>query len=203
MVRGQVCPECGVEDAVRVVHGMPTAELALAAERGLVALAGCIVFEDQAAFVCRGCSHEWGSHDDPTTDERELADLLGVGVEDVVRAVGAGWRRVSLDDAGVDWFVSGEPAQVALGVGLGTLTLAPVAAAGDVEVAWDQGRSFSRDDLLCSPGWLAAAADEFARARRRSFRWCPTCRRPHAPEDFSGYRGVCNDCAGRHHGIDR
>jgi hypothetical protein len=202
VVRGQVCPACGVEDAVRVVPGEPDAELIRAAERGLVVLGGCIVVEDQAAFSCRACSHRWGSHDDPTTDEQQLAALLGVHDEDVVRAVGTGWRKVDETDGWLTWFVSGRPAQVSLGVGAGMLTLGGVSARG-LHDADGPGRWFSRDDLLCSPELLAQAADEVARARRRTFRWCPTCREPHPPEEFAGYRGVCTDCAGRHHGLAR
>lgn len=203
VVRGQVCPECGVEDAIRVLYGLPDERLARAAERGLVALAGCILVEGQGAFVCRACSHAWGHAEDPSADEQELAELIGVRYDDVVRAVGTGWRRVRDDEAGVVWFVSGVPAQVAVGVGAGSITVAPIAAAHDVTTAWDHGRSFSRDDVLCSPEWVAQATDKVARARRRTFRWCPTCREARAPEDFAGYRGVCRDCGVRHHGLER
>ena len=202
VVPGQVCPACGVEDAVRVVHGLPGPELIRAAERGLVVLGGCRVAEDPTAFHCRACAHEWGSPDDPTTDERELAGLIGVRPEDVVAAVGTGWRRVDDADGGMTWFVSGRPAQVALGVGAGMVVLGAVTADGLLD-PHDEGRVFSRDDLLCAPEWLAQAADEIARARRRSFRWCPVCREPHPPEEFAGYRGVCVDCAERHHGLGR
>lgn len=201
MVRGQVCPRCELEDAVRVVRGLPDVSWARAADRGLVVLAGCVVVEDRGAFHCRACSYEWGQHGDPTRDEQQLAELLAVSHHDVVRAIGTGWRGVGSDVGGLTWFISGEPAQVAVGVDAGVLVVGPVTAAGDLTVAWDEGRSFSRDDLLCSPEWLAAATDEVARARRRTFRWCPTCRRPHAPEDFAGYRGVCLECAHRH--VDR
>ncbi|MCZ2830767.1 hypothetical protein O2W14_18155 [Modestobacter sp. VKM Ac-2986] len=181
---------------------MPDPELVRAAERGLVVLSGCVVVEGQAEFRCRACAHEWGSPDDPTTDEQELADLVGVQYEDVVRAVGTGWRRADEAHSGLTWFVSGRPAQVALGVGGGMVVLGAVPAGGLLD-AEDAGRVFSRDDLLCAPEWLAQAADEIARARRRSFRWCPVCREPHPPEEFAGYRGVCVDCAERHHGLGR
>jgi len=203
VVRGQVSPQCGVEDAIPVVVGLPDAALGQAAERGLVVLAGCIVFEDRGAFHCRACSYEWGAVGAPTTDEQQLADLLGAPYDDVVRAIGSGWRQVGDDLAGVTWFVSGEPPQVAVGVAAGMLTLAPVSAIDDMSAAWEVGRSFTRDDLLCSPEWIAEATDEIARARRRTFRWCGRCRRPFAPEDFAGYRGVCNGCAHRHHGVGR
>jgi hypothetical protein len=199
VVQGQVCPECGVEDAVPVVVGMPDASLFEAADRGLVVLAGCVVFEGRRSFHCRACSHEWGHEGDPTTDEQQLADLLAVGHDDVVRAIGSGWRRAGQDLAAVTWLVSGRPAQVDAGVGGGMVVLGPVAAMSDVAVAWDDGRTFSRDDVLSVPDLLAQTADEIATARRRTFRWCRTCRRPYAPEDFAGYRGTCIACASRSH----
>jgi len=195
VVRGQVCPVCGVEDAIPIVLGLPDAALGRAADRGLVVLAGCVVFEDRGAFHCRACSNEWGAADDPTTDEQQLADLLGVPYDDVVRAIGTGWRQVGDDLAGITWFVSGEPPQVAVGASAGMLTLAPVSAIEDLSEAWEAGRSFTRDDLLCSPEWMAEAADEIARARRRTFRWCGRCRRPFPPREFAGYRGTCVSCA--------
>ena len=88
------------------------------AERGQVALGGCMVMGEDPAFACRSCGLEWGREGDPTADEQELADLLGVRHLDVVRALGAGWRRESVpgERDGVQWFVSGAPAQVAVGV---------------------------------------------------------------------------------------
>ena len=108
VLEGRVCPECGHEDSVPIVHGMPNQSLFEEAERGLVSLAGCIVFEDMPAFYCRGCSLRWGAADNPTTDEQRLAELLGVGYSDVVAAVGTGWRTVSSMDLS-PWFISGRP----------------------------------------------------------------------------------------------
>ena len=48
------------------------------AEAGVVALGGCLMPEDEAAFVCRSCELAWGSESDPTADEAELSGLLGV-----------------------------------------------------------------------------------------------------------------------------
>ncbi|WP_237495129.1 hypothetical protein [Modestobacter sp. L9-4] len=58
VVRGQVCPKCGMEDAVRVVPGLPDPGLLRAAERGLVVLCGCVVVDGQPEFRCRACAYE-------------------------------------------------------------------------------------------------------------------------------------------------
>src|SRR4051795_7425872 len=116
--RGRVCPGCGQENSVPLLYGLPGADAFRLAERGLVALGGCLMPGDVAAFVCRSCELEWGSESDPTADEAELAELLGVAYADVVRALGTGWRRRNDPARGsnVKWFASGEPAQVAVGV---------------------------------------------------------------------------------------
>jgi hypothetical protein len=76
-------------------------------------------------FRCRSSGTEWGRESDPTADEKTLADLLGVAYRDVVRALGTGWWREELASGeDVDWFVSGEPAQVAIGVSGATFVLA-------------------------------------------------------------------------------
>jgi hypothetical protein len=115
---GRVCPECGQENSVPLLYGLPEANAFRQAEQGVVVLGGCVMPEDEPAFVCRACGLQWGSEADPTADEAELAGLLGVGYVDVVRALGTGWRRETAPRElnGVDWFVSGEPAQVAVGV---------------------------------------------------------------------------------------
>ena len=115
---GRVCPRCGREDSISLIYGMPGPADFRQAERGVVALGGCLMPQEVAAFVCRSCDLQWGSESDPTADEAALAELLGVAFTDLVRALGAGWRRESGTDGadGVDWFVSGEPAQVSIGV---------------------------------------------------------------------------------------
>lgn len=49
------CPACGSLDAVRIVYGLPDHELGLAAERGEVALGGCIIGAESPDYECRGC----------------------------------------------------------------------------------------------------------------------------------------------------
>ncbi len=198
---GRVCPGCGTEDSVPLIYGMPGFDDFRQAERGLIALGGCLMPSDEpAAFVCRSCDLQWGSESDPTADEVELTGLLDVGYADLVRALGAGWRRDSRADGqdGVAWFVSGEPAQVAIGVQGPWFVLArPL-------TSWDDQRDgplmgdaprFTRDDVLHLPDVVAGAAEIIASRRRRSFRWCQTCRRVAAPEAFVGAAGRCRQCA--------
>ena len=56
-----VCPQCGNRSGVRIVYGMPDAELFEQAERGLVALGGCIIVDPQPSWRCLRieCGTEW------------------------------------------------------------------------------------------------------------------------------------------------
>jgi hypothetical protein len=196
---GRICPSCGQEDSVRLIRGLPSFELMELAERGLVALGGCEVPREDVAFRCRACGLEWGRESDPTAEEQELADLLGVAYPDVVRALGTGWRRESPveDQAGVRWFVSGEPAQVAVGVHGPTFLLArPLTHWGEsrVDLQPADRREFAREDLLHFPEMVAEEADAIASRRRRSCRWCRCCRRVRPPERFQGAGRICEQC---------
>ena len=196
---GRVCPQCGREDSVPTIYGLPSSQAMRLAERGLVALGGCLMPGDEQAFVCRACGLAWGSEGDPTTDEQALAGLLGVPYPDLVRALGAGWRREGLADEcdDLEWFVSGEPAQVAVGVAGPWFVLArPLTGRGADRAERDPADrvDFERADLLDLPWVVAEAAEVIASRRRRSFRWCRTCRRVHAPESFVGAEGICRQC---------
>jgi hypothetical protein len=155
-----------------LLYGLPGPDTFRLAERGLVALGDCLMPGEVAAFVCRGCHLEWGSESDPTADEAELAELLGVAYVELVCSLGTGWRRDTAavgDD--VQWFVTGEPAQVAVGV------QDPFFVVARPLTSWGESR----------PGPLATS-------RRRSFRWCRTCRRATAPESFDSAEGSCEQC---------
>lgn len=204
---GRVCPGCEHENSVPLVHGLPGADDFRRAERGLVALGGCLMPGKPAAFACRTCDLQWGSESDPTADEAELAALLEVGHGDVVRALGAGWRREDGADGqdGVTWFVSGEPAQVAIGVqGPWFVLTRPLTSWGEQRPGplMGDGRRYTRDDVVHLPDVVADAAETIACRRRRSFRWCRTCRRVSAPESFVGSAGRCRQCADAHAGLE-
>ena len=197
---GRVCPRCGKEDSVPRILGLPSAGLARLAGRGLVSLGGCMrILEGDPAFTCRACGLEWGREDDPTTDERALADLLRLGYPDVVRVLGTGWRREDLgSDDSMEWFVSGEPSQLAIGVEDSLFVLArPLTDWGEArrDIYPEDGGRLSREDLLWLPEVVTEAAEAIATRRRRSFRWCRTCRRVRPPEEFFGGAGLCHRCA--------
>jgi hypothetical protein len=198
---GRVCPRCGKEDSVPLIYGLPSPHDQQLAEQGVIALGGCLMpmLGEETAFVCRACGLDWGRQSDPTAHEQALADLLGVPFADVVRALGTGWRReVAADDSeGTQWFVSGEPAQVAVGVTDPWFVLARPLTGWSAERLEQQpadGQHFGRDDLLYLPEVVAEAAEVIAARRRRSFRWCRTCRRVHAPEAFVSGAGICRRC---------
>ena len=91
------------------------------------------------------------------------------------------------------WFVSGEPAQVAVGVQGPWFVLArPLTAWGEHRPGplMGDGPRFTRDDVLHLPDVVADVAEAVASRRRRSFRWCRTCRRVSGPESFAGSAGV-------------
>ena len=65
------CPRCG-EAGVPIVYGLPGAELQRQAERGSVALGGCILVEGAPDWSCRVCGRRWraaapapGRHPEP------------------------------------------------------------------------------------------------------------------------------------------
>jgi hypothetical protein len=205
---GRVCPRCGREDSIPKVHGLPSLHAMQMADRGLVALGGCVIPEDAGDFLCRACGLEWGREFDPTADEQALAELLGVTYAELVRALGAGWRRHWSDDEEDEpthWFVSGEPAQVAVAVTGSWFVLDRPVTAWD-EVTYQQtpdSRAFGRDDVLHFPELVAEAAEVIASRRRRSFRWCRSCRRAYGPESFVGGAGACDGCDSAVFPVDR
>jgi hypothetical protein len=137
---------------------------------------------------------------------RELASLLAVDSAQVVRALGGGWRGQDVVRAGSAerWFVSGEPPQVAVGFDGFDFMLARPAPRWDgvahLDWRFDGHHRFQAEDVVHEPDALARAAEAIATARRRSFRWCRTCRRVEAPEAFLRGEDICMTCAALHHG---
>ncbi|MBM7808333.1 hypothetical protein JOD57_004170 [Geodermatophilus bullaregiensis] len=139
-----------------------------------------------------------------TEGDAVLAALLGVPVGALARALGAGWTEVP-GPAHEQWFVSGEPAQVAVGWdGFGfTLARPEPRWDGVWPLVWEfaADRRFQAEEVLYEPEVLAEAAEEVARRRRRTFRWCPVCREVNAREHVHDSTGLCSRCAGHFLGI--
>ncbi|MGY1833170.1 hypothetical protein ACI8AA_22370 [Geodermatophilus sp. SYSU D01180] len=137
------------------------------------------------------------------SDTAELAALVGVAPDVLVRALGDGWTEVP-GPPHERWFVSGEPAQVAVGWdGFGFTLARPEPRRSGHELVWEfvTGRRFSSDEVLYERAELAEAAEEVARKRRRTFRWCPVCRQVNAREHVHDNTGLCTTCAERHLGV--
>ena len=61
---GKVCPSCGREESIPLLWGLPDSEAMELAERGLVALGGCMVMRDEPTLACRACGAQWNSDED-------------------------------------------------------------------------------------------------------------------------------------------
>lgn len=54
------CPRCGSYRIVRILYGLPPADVGAAAGRGEVILGGCMVGEDPPEWGCGDCHWEQG-----------------------------------------------------------------------------------------------------------------------------------------------
>ncbi len=136
----------------------------------------------------KGCRRRGAetTYDDETDWTAELAERFAIPLVDFLDVVGGGWSPVDIDPADahdIDWFVSGDPVQVMLGVGGDEVVITTP------QVTWAPPRVTpanpgDRRDLS-DPGlraWLHRATREAAARRRRSFAYCAYCRRLTAPE---------------------
>src|SRR4051794_87284 len=141
---------------------------------------------------------------------RAIAESLLASDDDVLGALGGGWRPIELGSGDYPvlsqhsgWFVTGEPMQVLLGVGGPTLTLARIVlrwdGPGTPSVHATEEREFAREDLLHQPELLVETPEEMARKSRKAFRWCRTCRTANRPEDMHE-RLECMSCASEYRG---
>lgn len=53
------CTNCGQRRAVPIVYGMPDQGLMDLAEKGVIALGGCVVPETIPTLRCQSCGHSW------------------------------------------------------------------------------------------------------------------------------------------------
>src|SRR4051812_718450 len=92
---------------------------------------------------------------------QRIAEILGLSEDDVLRALGGGWRPIELGSGEypdlsqhTGWFVTGDPLQVLLYAGP-TLTLARIVlrwdGPGTASVHATEEREFAREDVLYQP----------------------------------------------------
>ncbi len=99
------------------------------------------------------------------SDTAALAALVGVAPDVLVRALGDAWTEVA-GPPHERWFVSGEPAQVAVGWDGFSFTLArPEPRWSGHRLVWEfvPDRRFSSDEVLYERAVLAEAAEEAPR----------------------------------------
>lgn len=54
------CPACGSEERIPILYGLPTDDAREQADRGEVALGGCLVDRRNPRWQCRACGELWG-----------------------------------------------------------------------------------------------------------------------------------------------
>lgn len=84
MKTAQKCPQCGSKRAVRIMYGMPAYEAFLKAEKGEIALGGCVITGNDPQWQCQDCWTRWNDElvwpgPPPKKLERMRRDKVGVG----------------------------------------------------------------------------------------------------------------------------
>ncbi|MFT8348850.1 hypothetical protein [Clostridium saccharoperbutylacetonicum] len=54
------CPACGATDTIKILYDEPTYESCEAAERGEIALGGCLISEVSPKRYCKACGEDFG-----------------------------------------------------------------------------------------------------------------------------------------------
>ncbi len=56
-----ICPRCGNPTGIRIAYGLPGSELIERAERGEIALGGCMIRPDSPEWRCTNdaCGYKW------------------------------------------------------------------------------------------------------------------------------------------------
>jgi rubredoxin len=54
------CPSCTATNPLEILYGLPSDEMQRAEFEGSIALGGCIIRDDNPAYRCRDCGHEFG-----------------------------------------------------------------------------------------------------------------------------------------------
>lgn len=57
--KAPACPECQGDRTVPIIYGFPSQEIFEAAERGEVAIGGCVLEAHNPDWACPACEHRW------------------------------------------------------------------------------------------------------------------------------------------------
>ena len=60
--RTRSCPECGSDNIVPTIHGIPTTAQAKAIKQGKAVLADREEWEGMTEWYCKSCGCDWGKH---------------------------------------------------------------------------------------------------------------------------------------------
>lgn len=138
----------------------------------------------------------------------ELADVLRLPAGGLVDVIGGGWRRaddiMQAQDLTVrEWYVSGDPEQVLMGVDGCVVVLArPVGTwhGHRCGITPEDSVTFSSAELVSNSEVVRATIHGITAASRRRIRWCRTCRSSFSPWHMDA-SGECHGCMAEHRGV--
>ena len=74
---GARCPRCGSTEWIPILYGLPVGEATEAAERGEIAISGCLYLSDSPNVECRRCSTRYDQGTDIEDDDELWARIFG------------------------------------------------------------------------------------------------------------------------------
>lgn len=171
----------------------------------------CTTIDPHAAGrVADTGEQEMDDEDWPRDTTQELADRVGLPIEEFLEVFGGGWRLREAagwserPDAGEPWHLAGEPPQLALRAsydGAVELGMPDGEWEGTCGLGWVvHDRQVIHADPLDLPEQAAPVVARLLKRRRSRFRYCRYCRTLMAPEHRFG-DGLCQGCAGRWLGV--
>ncbi|TVR12674.1 MAG: hypothetical protein EA401_08505 [Planctomycetota bacterium] len=54
-----ICPQCGSENVIPIIYGMPDEDLVLRDAQGEAKIGGVAEYPDSPTWHCQACGHEW------------------------------------------------------------------------------------------------------------------------------------------------
>lgn len=102
MLSGITCPECGSENVVPIVYGLPSWEAWEEELEGKIRLGGCCISEDSPKYACKDCHCEWGGDCPPKGEYSEIR-CIRVSFEPVLEPTRRVYLEVDLTACRVIW----------------------------------------------------------------------------------------------------